>query len=60
MKPNHQNHFPNIWDVVIETEGKRQAMTVIDQDHEEDSIIIRGFLDRFGADRFVKATRRVH
>lgn len=60
VKPNHQNHFPNIWDVVIETEGKRQSMTVIDQDYEEDSIIIRGFLDRFGADRFVKATRRVH
>lgn len=50
--------YPSIWDVTIQTNGKRQSMTVIDPQHEDEATFRRELIEKFGADRLLTVTRR--
>lgn len=51
-------HYPSIWDVTIQTDGKLQSMVVIDPSHEEDATFRWELVERFGAARLLSAMRR--
>lgn len=50
--------YPSIWDVTIQTNGKRQSMTVIDPQHEDEATFRRELLERFGEKRLVTMKKR--
>ena len=51
-------HYPSIWDVTIQTDGKLQTMIVIDPLHEDEATFKRELVERFGEQRLVMMKRR--
>lgn len=50
--------YPSIWDVVIQTHGKRCPMIVIDPTHEDEATFKRELVERFGIERLVSVRKR--